>query len=861
VGFDLSSTSINMSATAGKLILANTTTVQSGACPAGAAILDRVAFGVNTAAEGCSTVWGARTANLSSTTAALRNDNGCAVTGVAAADFSIGAPSPRSSATAAVVCTVSGPQVGPIASVTVTPATANVAMSASQQLVATARDANGATVSAATYTWSTSDATIASVSTTGLVTGVTPGTATITATSATFSGTATIRVLEPVTLPPVRLTEIHYDNSGDDFGEALEIEGPAGTDVTGWRVLLYNGSNGRVYDTRVLTGAFGNSCSDRGVMVIEYTTGALQNGPDAVALVNAAGDVVEFLSYEGVFVAADGPAAGMTPRDIGVSQTGAAFNTSLQRSLSDTWSSAQDNFGVCNGRGTRTPRTTLSFGFRTPFDPALPVGFEDLLTVTRRLDGVVQGFDTPLVSETPAIAEVLANNVIRGLSAGTARFRATAPTGFSLTFELPIEVATAGNATYANHAEFGIPTDDTPGDDFVFVRDQSVYSFSHVRNTPNWVSYNLEATHVGSQDRCECFTFDPVLPSSFTRYSTFDYVGSGYSRGHLVKSQDRTSGSLDNARTFYFTNIVPQTTANNSGPWLQLENYLTDKARNENKEIFIVTGVAGSLGTLNDRGVVTIPGSLWKVALVLPRNRGLADVNAGLVPDEVIAVIMPNTPTMPSGDWRYYSTTVDAVEALSGYDLLALLNDQIEIALESNTSAPIARVNGPFTILAGESVTLSAAASTDADNDALTYAWAFGDGRTGTGESTVVTYPTPGTFSATVTVTDVRGLSANASTTVTVLSTAQGLGEAAKLIEQLGATAKLNRGLANSLAAKTRNAAASVRRESPQSAAGQITALLNEFDALVRSGHITSEDAAPVRRYFERLLASLEYLR
>ncbi|MGH7673341.1 MAG: hypothetical protein ACREMC_10630, partial [Gemmatimonadales bacterium] len=42
-------------------------------------------------------------------------------------------------------------------------------------------------------------------------------------------------------LPVVRISEIHYDNTGADAGEAIEISGPAGADLTGWRIVLYNG--------------------------------------------------------------------------------------------------------------------------------------------------------------------------------------------------------------------------------------------------------------------------------------------------------------------------------------------------------------------------------------------------------------------------------------------------------------------------------------------------------------------------------------------------------------------------------------------------------------------------------------------
>ena len=36
----------------------------------------------------------------------------------------------------------------------------------------------------------------------------------------------------------VFINEIHYDNTGTDANEAIEIAGPAGTDLTGWSIVL-----------------------------------------------------------------------------------------------------------------------------------------------------------------------------------------------------------------------------------------------------------------------------------------------------------------------------------------------------------------------------------------------------------------------------------------------------------------------------------------------------------------------------------------------------------------------------------------------------------------------------------------------
>ena len=121
----------------------------------------------------------------------------------------------------------------------------------------------------------------------------------------------------------VFINEIHYDNDGTDAGEAIEVAGPAGTDLTGWTIVLYNGSTGADYDTDALTGTIPDAGDGYGAVALTYPSNGLQNGsPDGVALVDDAGTVIQFLSYEGAFTAIDGPADGRESTDIGVAQAG-----------------------------------------------------------------------------------------------------------------------------------------------------------------------------------------------------------------------------------------------------------------------------------------------------------------------------------------------------------------------------------------------------------------------------------------------------------------------------------------------------------------------------------------------------------
>ncbi|MCS5637218.1 MAG: endonuclease [Myxococcota bacterium] len=127
------------------------------------------------------------------------------------------------------------------------------------------------------------------------------------------------------------INEFHYDNSGADADEGVEIAGLAGIDLTGWQVVTYNGSGGSVTSSLPLGGTLPDDGSGFGFLF--FPLAGMQNGsPDGLALVDPGGSVVEFLSYEGVFVAVGGPADGLLSSDLGVSESGTtAVGDSLQR--------------------------------------------------------------------------------------------------------------------------------------------------------------------------------------------------------------------------------------------------------------------------------------------------------------------------------------------------------------------------------------------------------------------------------------------------------------------------------------------------------------------------------------------------
>lgn len=129
----------------------------------------------------------------------------------------------------------------------------------------------------------------------------------------------------------VWINEFHYDTSGTDVGEFVEIV--VGPDVTAALVdivlYLYNGSGGATYESHTLS-TFTLGGTMGGYRIFHKDIPNIQNGaPDGFS-VTVAGTAVQFLSYEGFFTATSGPAIGLTSQDIGVFESGAPANSSLQ---------------------------------------------------------------------------------------------------------------------------------------------------------------------------------------------------------------------------------------------------------------------------------------------------------------------------------------------------------------------------------------------------------------------------------------------------------------------------------------------------------------------------------------------------
>lgn len=250
--------------------------------------------------------------------------------------------------------------------------------------------------------------------------------------------------------------------------------------------------------------------------------------------------------------------------------------------------------------------------------------------------------------------------------------------------------STAENMTMGNPSSASTST--STYWNYLVTKTQYSMSYHRDRGTPNWVSWHIDPTWLGSAPRQDDFRADTSLPSGWYRVTSTDYTGSGFDRGHNCPSADRSYNTTDNSATFFMSNMIPQAPTNNQQTWAKLENYCRTLVSQGN-ELYVIMGSYGTGGTGSNGyrttlagGKVTVPSRVWKVILVIPQ--GSNDVSRVTTASRVIAIDTPNSNSI-STSWETYRTTVDAIESQMGYNLFSALPSTVQSAIESRVD------NGP----------------------------------------------------------------------------------------------------------------------------------------------------------------------
>lgn len=242
---------------------------------------------------------------------------------------------------------------------------------------------------------------------------------------------------------------------------------------------------------------------------------------------------------------------------------------------------------------------------------------------------------------------------------------------------------------------FGNPSNATNSaavtENYLIDKKYYVISYSSARATPNWVSWHLDETNIGTTSRQDNFAAFLGLPTGYYQVQSNSYSGSGFDRGHNCPSADRTSSVEANSSTFLMTNMIPQAPQNNQRAWADLETYLRGEVK-KGYEVYTIMGSYGKGGTGSNgyaetinNGKVTVPKRVWKIAIILPTgNSDLLRTNGDT---RILAVDTPNENALDT-DWKKYITTVDLIEKATGYDFLSKLSTDLQKKLQAKIFVP-----------------------------------------------------------------------------------------------------------------------------------------------------------------------------
>ena len=256
--------------------------------------------------------------------------------------------------------------------------------------------------------------------------------------------------------------------------------------------------------------------------------------------------------------------------------------------------------------------------------------------------------------------------------------------------------ATPTQSSLPEHLTLGNPsgatTDEAQPTNYLLSKSQYAVSYNRDQGKPNWVSWHLSSTWLGSAPRQDDFRPDPDLPSAWYHVTASSYSGAGFDRGHNCPSADRTSTVADNSATFLMSNMMPQAPRNNQQTWANLEEYCRTLHAAGN-ELYIICGSYGKGGTGSngfyttiDQGRITVPAHCWKVVVILPV--GANDASRVSTTTRIIAVDTPNDNSLNS-NWGTYRTSVDVLEAATGFDIMSAVPTTVQQAVEARVD------NGP----------------------------------------------------------------------------------------------------------------------------------------------------------------------
>lgn len=204
----------------------------------------------------------------------------------------------------------------------------------------------------------------------------------------------------------------------------------------------------------------------------------------------------------------------------------------------------------------------------------------------------------------------------------------------------------------------------------------NIYTLSNNPQTKfaDWVAYIVSPLTLGNSKTSRNWKKDPMLSSAET-LSPKDYTGAHKTlhtdRGHQAPLAS-FKGTPYWAETNYLSNITPQKSELNQGPWKCLEEYTRDLARMGYK-VYVITGplYEHEMPCLPAcHNIYSVPSGYWKILAFEDHQEW-----------KYFAFLMEQE-TPRKADWHKFQISIDEVESHCGLNFFHELPDSTETKVE-----------------------------------------------------------------------------------------------------------------------------------------------------------------------------------
>ena len=230
-----------------------------------------------------------------------------------------------------------------------------------------------------------------------------------------------------------------------------------------------------------------------------------------------------------------------------------------------------------------------------------------------------------------------------------------------------------GKAKYKAANGLEVPGKLTDRPEQILKRVAYTASYNSDLRIPNWVAWQLTGGHTEGKNKRAGVKFHEDTDVPMPRAVDFDYVRSGYDRGHLCPSADNRWDAIAQEQSFLLTNVCPQDHNLNIGDWHELEKLCRKWAKTYGS-IYVAAGPVLFKGKHKSIGKnkVTVPEAFFKVVLCMEGK-----------PKAIGFVYRNESGNRPKS---YYVNTIDDVERITGIDFFPALPDNVENDVEATSS-------------------------------------------------------------------------------------------------------------------------------------------------------------------------------